>query len=1392
MTDARPGAPLWNTERRRRRRELLHRVCAVHAFEPAGIEEFGEAECRQLLGEDIDELDLGEGEKRPWALRTDARIEGLTMHDSPRSVLAAMLRLAPVDTPAQRTYVRWLEAAAAGGDEDDREQHLGALASDRDALETIPYVLSWLEGVSWARPYVQQSRSALWRTRRRAELTRMGGPSFVGRETELAILRRYVADTDQSLIALDAVGGMGKSALLAAFELELDLRGDGIVAIHLDFDDPRLDARVPVTVFARVFELLSYHVPAFAELAEPLASRWFDPSSPEERNLGDALLLSILPRAGGLVERARDAGVVARVVLVFDAFERVLRDDEGAAREVIALLRTAFPPTLTRFIVSGRGVADDRLRSVWYTRVEPISLGVLPVRTARELLAKLGVHGKFADRLLDIVPRLPLTLRLVALAKKEVHAGLDLDELRAAVERRLGDGYLHLRILDHVPDRRVAALLQLGFVLRRLTPTLALDLLHDVPSPPIADLADARQLVDKLRRMNDLVADGSSPAELVLRDELRDQVLVLVRADEPERVAGLHLRCARYFWNYGDVREAAFHTRMARPAARAGEVERELGGLDTAALREFVASELGRHPTRYQLHPFEQLVCDGRLEEADAYTRRPDYPSTAEMLRIEAKLRRLQGRVEDAAHLARRALPGCGSGSAKLDLLRVLAWAAMQSSFEEPGPIFSDAVQEVARPDLAPIEVLAACADLAMTAAMSSRRDVMAFRGRFQDQVRHLLSTIPEHVLSQDRVVLLAATSVSGRPEHLRRALELGALDGLRDFGRTTLHALVHEPLWVMWREHRNKLQAFDIFNPPFRGPQLARMLDNVLFTAWPVAEDLVRRVVAFAHHVATAIAPGRAELRARALDEIALWFDVNLTSAARAEIVREVIPNSKDVESVQSLVLTADREGAIMGLLYALAERAGSREAIETLLRIRRRIVPLASEYEGFDRVLQLARSLKIDADRVRHLLEAWRIPWVGTWSSRPEIQLAEALDLQSQYRGAELEADLQSMAEAAGPASGPEPELSGVSDPFDDVLLPGDRPFVNRAELRRHLRDLTSREGAPILRIGGPPRSGKSYSIYLIEHAATRHGFSVHAFSSRRAMNAGQITDELLAAVGDARAKRAESDTEPREVQRCAELLAGAFRRRKQRTLLVFDKMRSSSEGAQELVIALARYAEAELYDCLRLVLIDFGAELPLPLAQIARTELVIPFGVADMMDALHQIAVSHRWDLKLEGVREILAYRAGDLSLRGCHQFLRQLISDLRIANIEKALQPRLIARFSLDREGRPRREKLGQKEHFAVILQIENRSSGARRVVYKFNASFKDATRTITQVPRFLKDGWAYRNCHVRARVIDQDRGELRLSAMLVDMLRLGHATDMTPAIEAAIEELRKNG
>ena len=51
MTDARPGAPLWNTERRRRRRELLHRVCAVHAFEPAGIEEFGIEELMDRLGD---------------------------------------------------------------------------------------------------------------------------------------------------------------------------------------------------------------------------------------------------------------------------------------------------------------------------------------------------------------------------------------------------------------------------------------------------------------------------------------------------------------------------------------------------------------------------------------------------------------------------------------------------------------------------------------------------------------------------------------------------------------------------------------------------------------------------------------------------------------------------------------------------------------------------------------------------------------------------------------------------------------------------------------------------------------------------------------------------------------------------------------------------------------------------------------------------------------------------------------------------------------------------------------------------------------------------------------------------------------------------------------------
>src|SRR2546423_2005545 len=62
-----------------------------------------------------------------------------------------------------------------------------------------------------------------------------------------------------------------------------------------------------------------------------------------------------------------------------------------------------------------------------------------------------------------------------------------------------------------------------------------------------------------------------------------------------------------------------------------------------------------------------------------------------------------------------------------------------------------------------------------------------------------------------------------------------------------------------------------------------------------------------------------------------------------------------------------------------------------------------------------------------------------------------------------------------------------SGRSDAYATSLLGGGRrprPFIDRVELRRHLREFTKKDGERVLVVTGDKRTGKSYSWHLINH--------------------------------------------------------------------------------------------------------------------------------------------------------------------------------------------------------------------------------------------------------------------------------------------------------------------
>jgi hypothetical protein len=70
-----------------------------------------------------------------------------------------------------------------------------------------------------------------------------------------------------------------------------------------------------------------------------------------------------------------------------------------------------------------------------------------------------------------VAARIPLTLRLAARAVGQFGAGaLDSDGLQRAIARAEIDGYLHARVLAHLPSSRLARVGRTALLLRELTP----------------------------------------------------------------------------------------------------------------------------------------------------------------------------------------------------------------------------------------------------------------------------------------------------------------------------------------------------------------------------------------------------------------------------------------------------------------------------------------------------------------------------------------------------------------------------------------------------------------------------------------------------------------------------------------------------------------------------------------------------------------------------------------------------------------------------------------------------------------------------------------------------------------------------------------------------------
>jgi hypothetical protein len=488
------------------------------------------------------QLLVGDPESSRWSLPGDER-QRLIRAAGSLKVLRSAYRVAADPSPGDRVLDRIINGPPL---------ELAEVPDDE-----LPYCL---QAVHWLTPVVPGLPSAadvnreLQRRRVRSRLRPVATERLWGREAELARLQGWAAEPHPPAMLVTGIGGMGKSALVARFALDLP---DETAILWLDFDRPDLAPDDAVSVLSALAGQLAVQRER-VDLPAIDGSNW----ATAAKALGDAL-------------------GEARALLVLDGFEvaqHAERHDELWG--VLDLVLAQAPGT--RVVVSGRApVPNLRLGG---RPAEPMPLTGLPREAARAWLVSRGIRAPAAlQAVLRVADGVPLLLKL---AVRLVEEGGDVAEVPRSLPRELVDGYLYQRILDRVVDRRLQPLAHDALVLRRITP----EILRVVLADRIPEGMDANKAIGGLTREMALVEAFDPPATgppapmtavaaLRLRPEVRVATLRLLEIEDFERVNEIDRRTADWYSGPG----AAPDDPEARVAAaaeavyhyvRAGDVDR--------------------------------------------------------------------------------------------------------------------------------------------------------------------------------------------------------------------------------------------------------------------------------------------------------------------------------------------------------------------------------------------------------------------------------------------------------------------------------------------------------------------------------------------------------------------------------------------------------------------------------------------------------------------------------------------------------------------------------------------------------------------------------------------------------------------------------------------------
>ncbi|MEU9999916.1 trypsin-like peptidase domain-containing protein [Streptomyces sp. NPDC050848] len=706
--------------------------------------------------------------------------------------------------------------------------------------------LRLIPGTAGLLPDVDDVQHRLERARLLEPLERLIEGPVHGRQRELDALRAYIAlpsEPAEPPVLIHGVGGIGKSTLIATFLVE-SLRDSpaGFPFAFIDFERPTLSIHEPSTVLAEIARQLGVQYPAHRAAFDALADECEETAASQrgERNQLDELYQLSATRAtlgrdysAGFHSRAsareqelsrRVAELVAEavdtpageddppLVIAYDSFEEAqYRGSPVIARmwSIWTALRAAYPRL--RFLVSGRAPIDHPAKVLAPRTME---LAELDQQASLDLLMSCGVEDETVAR--DLVDRIgghPLSLKLAARTTVLLGAGSEsLGDLLTSlpsrrryfhhqVDQMLIQGTLYDRILKHIADDAVRALVQAGLALRVITPELVRDVLAEAAGLEIDSAQEARTLFGRLVSRLDLM-ESAGPQAVRHRADLRSIMLRLSDSARTDLMSAV------------DHRAIEFYAAREGPAARAEEIYHRLRlGQNPRAVERrwesgvapylvgadrdmpprsaaFLLGKLGGHVPdrimaeadqedweRIAAREVEDLLTQGYVEAAvdRLAERRPWTPcSRLHGLLVETLAR--SGRVAEARETAERAVDlaeeaGCAKN--RLELLQISARLA-----QDEGD-FTDADH-----DLQEAEDVAAGLGLAHESmgvlVARSRLAALSDEGSDEMDVRlaRTLRDMPDEELARQPALARAAAATASRvdPQLLEHTLRLVGL----------------------------------------------------------------------------------------------------------------------------------------------------------------------------------------------------------------------------------------------------------------------------------------------------------------------------------------------------------------------------------------------------------------------------------------------------------------------------------------------------------------------------------------------------------------------------------------------------------------------------------------